>query len=445
MATCNICCEDMRKPVSCNLCNYTACYKCFSRFIINCTINPKCMKCEKPWSKKSLVDGFGQYFVTHKYKKKRENVLFDLENALLPATLPYAIRIRKLKAFNKDIDDIREKIKTYRFSLASMTMIAWDDENEVVEYCKKRKDIRMNIHSLTEDIDAILIKINLIQGRKIKEEKKPNTLVVKCPTESCRGYIDSSKMKCEMCEVTLCKTCHVMDTDTHECKKDDIDTVKLLFTNTKNCPSCKALIFKIDGCDQMYCTQCHTAFSWRTQEIVNGRIHNPHYYEYMRRRGTEAPREIGDITCGGIPDIRLLYNMYGNQTPLASVHRICVHVQFVEIPTYRTNTIDDNRDLRISYLNNMLDIHTFKAELHRREKANEKKREISTILNTFVVVGSDVFRRILTEKIDTTISMKEFESIREYTNEMLRDVSRVFKCVVPCVTEYWEVVRTRHE
>jgi len=41
--------------------------------------------------------------------------------------------------------------------------------------------------------------------------------------------------------------------------------------------------------------------------------------------------------------------------------------------------------------------------------------------------------------------MKEFESIREYTNEMLRDVSRVFKCVVPCITEYWEVIRNRHE
>lgn len=51
------------------------------------------------------------------------------------------------------------------------------------------------------------------------------------------------------------------------------------------------------NCDQMFCSQCHTAFSWRTGEIETGRIHNPHYFQYLRTLagGNEIRREPGDI------------------------------------------------------------------------------------------------------------------------------------------------------
>jgi hypothetical protein len=304
-----------------------------------------------------------------------------------------------------------------------------------------RKEFNMKIHSMREDVDIILRKRTRLSNKKIREDKHPNTLFVKCPSETCRGFVDS-KMKCEMCNTKLCKNCHIVVTEEeHTCKKEDVETVKLLFTNTKNCPSCKSLIFKIDGCDQMFCTQCHTAFSWRTGEIVNGRIHNPHYYEYLRRTGN-APREVGDIPCGGIPHIRNICNTFSMNSILAVIHRTCMHIQYAEIPLYDVNNVQDNRDLRILYLNNTISLEGFKSDIQRREKARDKKREISTILNTFLVVCSDVFRRALEERNEDT---SEFNSIRDYTNEMLRDVSRVFKCVVPVITAHWDVGRQRDE
>ena len=80
--------------------------------------------------------------------------------------------------------------------------------------------------------------------------------------------------------------------------------MKLLNKDSKSCPKCGTVIHKTSGCAQMWCPDCHTAFDWRTGEIVTGRIHNPHYIEFKRKGGTS--REHGDIPCGGIPTYREL-------------------------------------------------------------------------------------------------------------------------------------------
>lgn len=435
---CEVCCEEMKKPITCNMCDYTTCYKCASRFILECTIMPKCMKCEKPWSRKHLIDGFGQYFVSHKYKAKRENVLFELEKALLPATQPHAAKQKMLKEIAKQesvvMNKIRKTINERDVEMSTLNM--YEDE-----YLVARKRYNMELHSMREDLANLNTMSQRIMYKKQKDEKKPNSIYVKCPNETCRGFIDS-KMKCDLCNTKLCKSCHVVVTDEeHVCNREDVETVRILFANTKNCPSCKALIFKIDGCDQMFCTQCHTAFSWKTCEIVNGRIHNPHYYEYLRRAGNVI-REVGDIPCGGIPDIRHITYKFGVSSLLSNIHRTCTHIQYAELPMYNVNNVQDNRDLRIKYLNNEISLEVFKTDLQRREKSRDKKREISTILNTFLVVCSDVFRTALENK---NMSINEFDSIRTYTNELLGDVSRVFKCVVPMILDSWEVTRARHD
>jgi len=52
----------------------------------------------------------------------------------------------------------------------------------------------------------------------------------------------------------------------------------------------------VRNCDQMWCTQCHTAFNWRTGRIESV-VHNPHYFEWLRRNGNAVPRNPGDIPC----------------------------------------------------------------------------------------------------------------------------------------------------
>lgn len=441
---CDICCEELKKPITCGICNFKACYKCFSKFMIECTVTPKCMKCEKPWTRKHLVDSFGQYFVSHTYKKKREDVLFDIEKAMLPDTQPIAVRLKQLKKLQVEINTKLSKRETIRDIIYQLDPGILQTEFD--EFLENRKNLYMQIHELDEDVRILNSRKERLNSNSssLRNEKKANSLVLKCPGENCRGYVNMRKMECDLCSVKICRECHEVlsgkstDLDNeHTCDQSTIETVKLLKRDTKNCPSCKAMIHKIDGCDQMFCTQCHTAFSWRTGEISMGRVHNPHYYEYLRQNGSAA-REIGDIPCGGLP--RLSYQLIRGYPRYGIIHQRVAHVELYEIPRLQhdLNTVDGNLDLRVMYLNEEIDLVNFKREIYRREKKLEKKREILTIFNTFVIVCSDLFRTVVTTGIH--IEEHQFNTILNFTNESMMDVSRVYKCVVPIITnERWEI------
>lgn len=443
---CGICCEPLRKPIKCSLCDFVACYNCFSKFMIECTVSAKCMKCEKPWSRKHLVESFGQYFVSHKYKKKREDVLFDLEKAMLPDTQPLAVRAKKIQDIHRAIHKEQLIIQEINGKISRLTGgIEMPLDSEFEQFLAERMALRMERHVHEEEVIKLHWNKSRLSSRPLQNEKKANTFVVKCPQGECKGYVNTRKMECELCNSKICRECHEIliigqesiGTTGHTCNPATIETVNLLMKDSKNCPTCKSLIYKIDGCDQMFCTQCHTAFSWRTGEISMGRIHNPHYYEYLRRQngGADGGREIGDIPCGGLPRAtrHVLENRY-----LRNVHQRVAHVELYEIPRLNNdlNMVHGNVDLRIDYLNGDLNLVNFKREIYKREKALEKKREILTILNTFVVVCCDIFRR-LDEKFDHTT---EFESIRNFTNENMRDVAKVYKCVVPIIDMNWVIL-----
>ena len=437
---CDICCEPIKKPIRCTICDFTACYKCFSKFLIECVVNPKCMKCDKPWSRKHLVNSFGQHFVTHKYKQKRENVLFELEQAMMPDTQPMAIRERKIDQLNRRQFELENERHFIDQAISRLEVGILDSEFE--EYLENRKKLRVQRHELSEEITNVQYRKNRLLERPMRHEKKisgSGGLVIKCPGENCKGYNNGT---CGLCGLQICKECHeplALDKDksldAHVCKQENIDTVKLLHRDSKNCPSCKTLIYKIDGCDQMFCTQCHTAFSWRTGEICNGRIHNPHYYEYLRTRGTDV-REMGDIPCGGLPyaTTYILNNQF-----LRIVHRVVSHFENYEIPRINgeINNVNGNIDLRIAYLNERLTETMFKREIYKREKALEKKREILTVMNTFVVVCADIFRTLVIPNQQE--HRTEFNSIRDFTNESMEDVSRVYKCAVLKINIDWSL------
>jgi hypothetical protein len=251
---CPICCSK-GLIIPCKLCDKTACKECIRRYILdNEKEFPGCMYCSSVFTRETLIDMLGITFVKGLYEEHQEKVRINKQIVLLPTFQPIAERQITIENANKEIKRLNELIQQQR-------IIIYNTESN-----------------------------------KKKEEKK---YIRPCSVETCNGFLNTN-WKCGICEIITCKDCFIpiINTDVeHVCEAGAKETATLLKKDTKCCPKCGTGIYKIEGCDQIFCTQCHTAFSWKTGQIETGRIHNPHYYQYLRTLagGNEIRREPGDI------------------------------------------------------------------------------------------------------------------------------------------------------
>ena len=277
-----------------------------------------------------------------------------------------------------------------------------------------------------------------------------SNFVKSCSKQGCRGFL-SSDWKCGLCEEWTCPDCHLHkgpEKDcVHVCNPDDVATATLLSKDSKNCPGCQEGIFKIDGCDQMWCTSCHTAFSWTTGAIEK-KIHNPHYYEYMRKNGGLA-RDPNDVVCGNDLDqntAMLIHSEMVNRHPKTFENqtyrdivdlsvRGTLHISEVERPKYEIRAVD-NTELRVAYLTNLITEEQFKTTLQRDVKKNNKKREIFQVLDLYVRSMTDILFRYYEmlkkaepDHCDNEI-LDEINTLVQYVNECFKRIGNNYSSVV---------------
>ena len=417
-----------RKRVICPSCEYEACAECVEKYLTTTIETPHCMSCRKSFSRKFMVDMCGKSYMNTEYKKHRENVLFNFEKALCPSTQ------EEVKIFTTRRELSRELVA--QTVLLSYMMNEFKNFYPVVmEDIENRNNMRTQIARIESFIDVINFKLN--NPEKAKNDRKE--FIRGCPAPDCKGFLSQS-MKCGLCDVQACARCHeVKVDDEHVCDPNSIETVKMLARDSKPCPKCASVIYKIQdgGCDQMYCVQCNTAFSWKTGRVCTGIIHNPHYFEYMRKRNLDT-RNVLDVGCGGIPHIQAVNRATGYNRLAESVLRSVNHFQAVEMPKYNVNITNQNRNLsmRILWMINELSDDEFKLKLQQADKDLNKRLEIGQVMATFIQVLSDTLNNIIA---DTTSTVDEkcktfnesFTSMRQYFNEILAGISNAYGCSVP--------------
>lgn len=444
MDSCQICCDkytiQLRKPVVCGYCEYSACSVCLKKYLTDDSnvLDAHCMSCRRAWNDEFLDMNFTRAFRTGPYKKHREKVLMDREISILPTRQP---RVEaKLK--------VRECEETMKIVL-----------KELQELEISRAKILRNSHRLTAKITRYTAESEgrappawtLTEGENAASPERAK-FIMKCPARECRGFL-STAYKCGTCQLWSCPDCLVVkgvDKDIeHTCDPGQKESVAMIIKESRPCPKCGERISKIDGCDQMYCVECHTAFSWQTGAIVNGVIHNPHYYEYLRSIGNgTARRNAGDLPCGGIPYYPHLRAALQDITPetqaiIMQIHRITSEISDQRILMYQgAFNMNDNGDLGVMYLMKEITKEAMQIELAKREVKRNKHLAIRAVLEMFVNTSTMMLNNIINvapnSDAELSSTMIEFRNLRKYVNDSLLSVSRMKSCSVPQIGERWE-------
>jgi len=418
MATCDVCCEKINKinhkKVDCPFCDLTSCRSCSQKYILSSIEDPHCMGCKTLWNRE-FVDSFcTKYFRRTELRRHRENVLFEREKALMPQSQKEVERVIAIRKLRREARRLRNSlIELYQRNHISFPVTNEDLQNHPA------------ILEFHRDLEAIYIQLERLRNSTDTFHNEPTKFIRKCPHEECKGFLNEEYF-CGLCSNRFCRDCNELLTEDHTCNPETVKTMKLLNKDSKSCPKCGTVIHKTSGCAQMWCPDCHTAFDWRTGEIVTGRIHNPHYIEFKRKGGTS--REHGDIPCGGIPTYRELREVGSSN----DIMNLASYIFYAE----RENMYIDvepvnNLSLRVSYMLNELDEKDFKIFLQRQEKFKDKMIDLSSIYEMLTHSGGDLLRQFIIDPERETEIIDMIKKLFSYANEVFTTIRTRYNCVTP--------------
>ena len=390
---CDICCVNKKKFISCIYCKDKACNSCYETFLLD-RPNDCCMFCNKEWNYEFIQTNFTKGFINGKYKIHKKNVIFEREKALFPDT---QIEIEKIKRDEKIKDKIQEK-------------------KDLID--KLRKEMRE-------------LQISLFETPK-EEEKEIRKFNVFCSVGECKGFLNN-KFICGICETKHCKECRVAldehKDDEHKCDPDTVATIKAIRDETRPCPKCSTPIFKIEGCDQMWCTSCHTTFSWKHGNIETGRVHNPHYWQYLQSQGRDldAIRRLEENDrdiCIHLQDASHRVRVSGrHHEGYIETCRLFTDIEFnvlhnIQCPDREDYHVESNLDIRIQFMLNKKDEKNFKKSLYAREKKIRYKQELRQIVQMYSDVGKEVLLNMYKLYRNNILNPDKIKEIFNEINEL---------------------------
>ena len=475
---CSVCCEKMGKEPVCE-CAFNCCRSCIRTYLSGQIQEPHCMNCKKAWSPEYLEEVIGKTYTSTTFKKNRAEVYVEFEKTQLAHTQSLVAKYKRDEEYRQKIEDMTRENKTlHHGTYGCIHCIGWHYSAHWCKGCSKDskatsnhkmnhsrgmpsfrcmvcpKLTLLNIASSCTRCDTVhcptcktihdgdcptfdcicteytcdTCKIaenrqQIIQLRVLMEAsldaKEKHEFIMNCQVTGCKGYL-STKYKCGLCEKTTCSTCLTLKEHGHECKEDDVSTVRMIRKETKPCPKCGSRISKIDGCDQMWCVECKTAFSWKSGHIVNGTIHNPHYYEYLRKEKGFVPR--ADNPCGEIPGLQELRQLLRTvrqeyiKTSLLQFHRFLEDLQWRvrRVNHYEEELVKN----RIYYLLDRIDQKKFTQKAFMYYQRSLRFQHISGLLQMLSQVLLDQLS-LMMDVLRKSKSWTEIQDIFMQVNQVI--------------------------
>jgi hypothetical protein len=495
-----ICLDDKfnkttKKETECLFCHERICRTCLKQTLLNDTATDICCPgCRVVWSQDFIIANLPASFRTKEFKAHRENVLYDHERVHLQLYMDDARRYkdavalstrqeRKLRKYKERYEALPEVVaRAAARTRMYIGLPPHEHANACADYCRADSavnntpsivNLRLKIRLLKRGLRASRFTVLSFglerpvrgagagagagaaapqvqsQSQSQSQSQRKRRIIMACPATDCAGFVDTL-WKCGICDTAICKDCRVVKLDEHACNADDVATARALDAETKPCPKCSAPISKVSGCDQMWCTVCHTTFSWNTGKVETTVVHNPHYFQWLATTGRTIPRaDLPGMACDIDGNtLRTIVNMLHDATPDARVlldyisrhHRQRLHAENVLLPFIRDkvrvyNEGNWRRPLCVKRLAGELTDDGWRTVLQRTEKAYHKERAWVQLTEMYVLATRDILGRITQADPDLAAIVDEHKKLHAFTYEQNRDISKAYGCVILKITE----------
>ena len=497
---CMVCCEPYNKrmhtPVECEYanCKYKVCIECVRAYLLTSSKEAHCMDCNKAWSQDFQVKALKPSWINSVYRQHRKKLLIDIEISKLPETMEAAARQKEiwheqdlLLQLGKERDEINMQCHTHKNEFKGLKVKVEEYDKILVPLVTKLNNARLKIVQCVRRIDALRNPQAAADGSAKEKEKR--VFMMPCPANDCKGLL-STQYKCGICELFVCPECHELIGNTktaeHTCDPNNVASAQAIKMETKQCPGCPNRIYRIEGCSQMWCTGCHTAFDWNTGRVVQSeRLHNPHWMEYQRakNKGNAPMRAPGDVPCGGLignPELRVISDRvelvkkgllsdivasYSNdQIPdavsctiitsfLPQMYKLVDEVSRNKVRELRETLQHDlNFEYeRCRYIWNKLSKEDFATHVFGKHTDRAKATQLLHIYELFSAVGIDVFNEIYDTELTGMAfvnlvleKMVQLNALRSHCNGLFAQIGQNYNRSVPYLPNTWVIRKKKY-
>lgn len=310
-------------------CGYGACVECCKQYAI-----PSCMSCRVGFTR-SFLQRVAPKLVKDVFRPYHENLFWEREKGLLSNT---------------------------------QILVEWEEK-------------------------TIELKKRLRFGERVVFPTKPianlsNTGTFACPEATCRGFV--SGKRCGVCKAQVCGACREIEGEEHVCKPETLESIKAIAVDSKPCPSCATSIFRIDGCNHMFCTHCRTHWDWASGHVLRAST-NHHYLDTARFAQNVATmaRPVqceGSIMSHAVPEFGVPVSFRGEAfkylySEIPMVRSIAMMYDERTITQQHTQALIN---VRLKFLRKLCTEDDAKKKVFVLEQQFQKKQDCSALLHLFL-------------------------------------------------------------
>lgn len=433
--SCPICISNYNKSTCAEVkcaCDYSVCKTCVRTYLLNTTKEPHCMNCRLKWSLEFTKNAIGATFLNKEYREHKTKQLFDQVIARREEYVAEAIIYRDDREDKKAIYELTKEMHNHK----TRSLMHTELEDAIEDIQNKIENRHGRPPHFRNPLRAIIYN----RAHRTEPSQKPK-FIMACPIGQCNGMLDEQYC-CQVCYKTTCSKCLEAETDGHVCNPDSVASAKAINRESKPCPKCGCRISKINGCDQMWCIVCRTAFSWNTGEIEEGHIHNPHYYQFMREQKAKEEAEAEAQEENPIPKQcsvrndalhwmfrRLRLNIEVEREPLnymIEYIRYTNHISEVTVKKYEQKQENELTEEIYMYILGEMDQSTLSNKLYLHKRAQDKNTMFLDIYKAIPMIIDDICQNIMHGHRNIEMLYNTFQKYSAYFNVELLKLVKLF-------------------